>query len=228
MSPHIGTGYAECRYESSTLRNDDWLITQQINLPTGSAELRFWCRSHSAINYETLQVRISTTGNAINDFNNILGDFHFNNTGYNEFILPLNGFNGQDVYIAFVNKGLYQRKIYLDDIMIKGFTLGVEEPTLVSRVQKTMLYPIKPNPIVRNTVNINFSLVEPTPVSLKIYNASGRIVRTLANNQQLTTNNYSLNWNCRDYNGRKVAEGVYFISLETPKQKFTRKIILTK
>jgi hypothetical protein len=92
----------------------------------------------------------------------------------------------------------------------------------------TALYTPKPNPITDNCSQISFSLAEPSQVSLKIFDAPGRIIRTLYNNQQLKTNNYSLIWNCRDNNNRKVAQGVYFVTLETPKYSFTRKVIIAK
>jgi len=37
---------------------------------------------------------------------------------------------------------------------------------------------------------------------------------------------YSYTWDSKDDNNRKVAEGVYFYTLETPNQKFCRKMVL--
>lgn len=106
---------------------------------------------------------------------------------------------------------------------------GIEESNNSNRMPIiTALYAPKPNPTSNGRAQISFSLAEPARVTLKIYDASGRVVRTLSDNQQLTTNNYSFTWNCRDDNDRKCAEGVYFVSLETPKQKFTKKLVLTK
>jgi hypothetical protein len=92
----------------------------------------------------------------------------------------------------------------------------------------TTLYAPKPNPVNKEIIQISFSIAEPSKVSLKIYDASGKLVRILVHNQQLTTNNYSLIWNGKDDNNRTVAEGIYFCTLETPNQKFTMKLILTR
>ena len=75
--------------------------------------------------------------------------------------------------------------------------------------------------------HISFSLAEPSRVALKIYDASGRIVKTLVNNQ-VERGIYNLTWNGKDENNRAVAEGIYFYTLETPNQKFTRKMVFTR
>ncbi len=105
---------------------------------------------------------------------------------------------------------------------------GMEQNTFGTLPLKTALYAPKPNPTVSGVAHISYSIAEPTKVSLKIYDASGRIVRTLVNNQQLTTNNYSLIWDGKDDNHRAVAEGIYFYTLAIANQKFTKKMVFTK
>ena len=226
-STHSGTGSAENRFESSTLRNDDWLVTPMIGILTSRAQLRFWYRAHSASYVESLQVKLSTTDNSINSFTVLLDDFNFSNAEYIERIVPINGYGGQNVYIAFINKGLYRRKVYIDDIMIKGFTESIAEDILANKSFITMLYPLKPNPIKYGSAGISFSLAEPSRTALKIYDASGRLIRTLVDEFK-TSGVYRVNWNCRDDYDREVAEGIYFYSLETPKQNYTNKLIVIK
>jgi hypothetical protein len=91
----------------------------------------------------------------------------------------------------------------------------------------TVLYAPKPNPIINGLAHISFSLAEPSKVSLKIYDASGRIVKTLVN-ELMSSGVYYTAWNGKDDNNRAVAEGIYFYSLETPKQKFTKKMVFTR
>jgi len=227
ISPNSGAASAESQFESSTLRNDDWLVTPSINIPTASAELRYWCHSHNTVNFESLEVRLSATGNAISDFNTILGSFRFNNPYYLENIIPLNSYTGQNIYLAFINKGLLQRKIYLDDIMVKGFTMSVEEQKPNNQLLTTMLYTVKPNPIINRFATISFSLAEPLKASLKMYDASGRIVKTLVN-RPFGKGIYNFIWDGKTDQSKLVAEGVYFYTLEIPKQKFTKKLILTR
>jgi hypothetical protein len=172
-------------------------------------------------------VKLSTTDNSINSFTVLLDDFNFSNAEYIERIVPINGYGGQNVYIAFINKGLYRRKVYIDDIMIKGFTESIAEDILANKSFITMLYPLKPNPIKYGSAGISFSLAEPSRTALKIYDASGRLIRTLVDEFK-TSGVYRVNWNCRDDYDREVAEGIYFYSLETPKQNYTNKLIVIK
>ncbi|MCX8015673.1 MAG: T9SS type A sorting domain-containing protein, partial [candidate division WOR-3 bacterium] len=62
---------------------------------------------------------------------------------------------------------------------------------------------------------------------LKIYDASGRVVKTLVNST-LQSGVYNLTWDGRDESNRRVAEGIYFYTLETPNQKFTKKMVFTR
>jgi hypothetical protein len=91
----------------------------------------------------------------------------------------------------------------------------------------TALYAPKPNPTTNNKAHLSFSLAEPSKVSLKIYDIQGRKVKTLVD-ELMSSCVKNIVWNCRDDYNRKVAEGVYFVTLETTKQKFTKKLILTR
>jgi len=88
----------------------------------------------------------------------------------------------------------------------------------------TALNALNPNPVTNGRAHISFTLAEPSPVSLKIYDVSGQLIRTLVNTH-LQQGIYDYSWNCRDDYGRNVAEGVYFYTLETPRQKFIKKLI---
>jgi hypothetical protein len=91
----------------------------------------------------------------------------------------------------------------------------------------TTLNAIKPNPVTNGQARISFSLAQPSRAALKIYDASGRIIKTLLDNQ-LEQGVYNFTWNGKDENNRAVAEGIYFYTLETSKQKFTKKMIFTR
>ena len=91
----------------------------------------------------------------------------------------------------------------------------------------TTLQLIKPNPATSRLTQISFSLAEPSRISLKIYDALGRLVKTLINQYQ-TSGIYSITWDGKDEHKRTVTEGVYFYTLETPNQTFTKKLVLMK
>jgi DNA-binding beta-propeller fold protein YncE len=62
-------------------------------------------------------------------------------------------------------------------------------------------------------------------ISLKVYDVTGRLIKTFYDNQMIKANQ-SISWDCKDDINRKLANGVYFIRLETEDYKETKKVIL--
>ncbi|MBS4016035.1 MAG: T9SS type A sorting domain-containing protein, partial [Candidatus Latescibacteria bacterium] len=91
----------------------------------------------------------------------------------------------------------------------------------------TILNAAKPNPLSRGVTNISFSIGAPTNAALKIYDASGRLIKTLVN-APLEQGMHNYIWNGRDENNRKVAEGIYFYTLKTDDYSQTKKLVLTR
>lgn len=119
---------------------------------------------------------------------------------------------------------------YIDDISGYGFTNGLSGITEGSQSVNhltTMLYAPKPNPAFNGITHISFSLAEPNKVSIQIYDASGRIVKTLVNSQ-LTSGIYNLTWDGKDKTGNQVAQGIYFCRLVTDNATAIRKMTLVK
>ena len=114
---------------------------------------------------------------------------------------------------------------FIDDVSLIGATptaIAEDEPNYLSF---TTLNAPKPNPVINGLAHISFTLAEPSQISLKIFDASGRLIKTLVDTH-LKQGIYNYFWNCRDGYNRQVAEGIYFATLETPKQKFTNKLVL--
>jgi hypothetical protein len=83
-----------------------------------------------------------------------------------------------------------------------------------------------PNPFSRNTT-INYQVARATNVDIQVYDASGRLVRTLAQGS-CNPGYHSEAWNGCDDAGRKVAAGVYFIRFTTDEHKTVSKAILLR
>jgi hypothetical protein len=83
-----------------------------------------------------------------------------------------------------------------------------------------------PNPF-NPTTSIAFSLPERGDISLKIYDVSGALVRTLAEGS-FDPGPHDVQWNGRDNAGNSVSSGVYLYRLTTGKQSMTRKMVLLK
>jgi subtilisin family serine protease len=65
------------------------------------------------------------------------------------------------------------------------------------------------------------------PVSLRIYNIQGELVKTLLE-ESLPPGRYQLTWDGTDQTGEKVASGVYLYNLRTPQSQTSKKMILLK
>jgi hypothetical protein len=143
--------------------------------------------------------------------------------GWTEHTVNLGTLSGI-VYIGLLAFSEYGNNMYIDEVRNVG---AIEEDKFNHGPIITMLNAPKPNPITNGLVHLSFTLAEQSQVSLKIYDASGRLVKTLVDEFK-SSGIYSVNWNCRDDNNRKVAEGIYFYTLETPNQNFTKKLVLMK
>ncbi len=95
-----------------------------------------------------------------------------------------------------------------------------EEEPLVN-----FLFPCSPNPAV-GEVNISYSLKCASKVLLRIYDVTGRVVRTLAHGK-MKRGRYCVPWDGRDKNGREAPCGSYFYSLNVDGRHIdTRRLVL--
>ncbi len=83
-----------------------------------------------------------------------------------------------------------------------------------------------PNPFNPST-RINFTIAEASHVSLKIFDVSGRMVRTLVD-ENLASNKYEVVWDGKDNRGRAVTSGIYFYRLSAGRATVTKKMIMLR
>jgi flagellar hook assembly protein FlgD len=91
---------------------------------------------------------------------------------------------------------------------------------------KSMLGANYPNPFNPLT-SIDFRVSSEGSVRLVVHDAAGRLVRTLVS-ENLTANDYTIQWNGEDNAGRRVGSGVYFYRLEAPGFTETKRMVLLK
>ena len=84
-------------------------------------------------------------------------------------------------------------------------------------------FPNQFNPVT----SIGFGIKEQGYISLRIYDAAGRLVTALVDESR-PAGNYTAEWNGRDRNGSSVASGVYFYRLISKELEETRKMILLR
>ena len=83
-----------------------------------------------------------------------------------------------------------------------------------------------PNPFNPSTA-ILYRLPAGSDVEIEIFNSAGRKVRRLLD-AQLPSGNYKVEWDGVDDSGHSVSSGLYFYTLKTSEQTFTRKMLLVR
>jgi len=84
-----------------------------------------------------------------------------------------------------------------------------------------------PNPFNPKTT-IEFTVNKSDKFTLKIYDTSGREVRTIFSNKYYSVGNYRTEWDGKDENGKTLSSGVYFYMLESTRESIVKKLILLK
>jgi hypothetical protein len=101
---------------------------------------------------------------------------------------------------------------------------GGNGPTPVP--ERVILGPCTPNPVT-GAAAIAYQLPANLPVSLKIYNLAGQMIRTVDQGSR-PVGRHSVSWDGRDERGQKVRSGIYFYRLQTPGFSATRKITVIR
>lgn len=115
---------------------------------------------------------------------------------------------------CFNNAGVYATE------GLTNITLAVKEFT-TNQILTGIGFVNMPNPVKSNN-DITYTIANACFVKLKVYNSVGRIVKTLVNSFQ-PGGTYTVRW---DIAG--MANGVYFLRLESETQTATQKIVLVK
>jgi len=100
---------------------------------------------------------------------------------------------------------------------------GAETPKVPGASYLSQNSPNPFNPLTR----IPFGLSKRVNISLRVYDAAGRLVRTIAEGNR-EAGHYVESWDGRDEGGRAVASGVYFCRLDAGTFRQTRKTILLR
>ncbi len=83
-----------------------------------------------------------------------------------------------------------------------------------------------PNPSSAGT-HIVFDLPVETPVSLEVFDVSGRLVRTLVR-ESMPAGGHEVSWDGADESGRRVSAGVYLYRLRAGEFEATRRLVVTQ
>ncbi|OGC43592.1 hypothetical protein A2Y85_05625 [candidate division WOR-3 bacterium RBG_13_43_14] len=111
-------------------------------------------------------------------------------------------------------------------VKVRGFypPLGAGEQKSASpRLFNLMIYP---NP-AGSIVLMNLSIPYASHVAIQAFDVSGRFINNIYDGN-IMNGSHTLTWNLKDSNNRDIADGVYFIVLETSNDHITQKIIVTR
>lgn len=200
-----GVAIAFCTWTTGgTAANDQWLITKQFT-PVAGDFFNFWVRKFGAYP-DKVEVKLSTTGNAVADFTVNLTDINYTDTdsGFSYQSLNIASYVGQPVYVAI-------REIVADNYNDGGaiFVDNVHAAaTGINHNDSKVYVNVYPNPAT-DILNLNIS---ETILRVKVLNALGQVVMTNDVNAMDTRINTS-----------NLENGIYFLSIETAGSTISRK-----
>jgi len=107
-----------------------------------------------------------------------------------------------------------------------GWDVGVEEEKPTKAALTFGLGKVSPNPVKNGSI-IAYTTTHKGPVSLKIYDKTGRLIRTLVDATQ-NAGTKTIYWDSKDSNHNSVAAGIYFCKLTAENRTNSKKIVLLK
>ena len=119
-----------------------------------------------------------------------------------------------------------QAELLMDQILTDlGETVSIEQET---QEKPTIQLSVFPNPAqATDGLSISFSLPRQENIEASIYNIRGQLVAKVSQGV-FDTGIHSLFWDGMDNQGRLVSSGVYFLRLQTPNQRMTRKVLILR
>ena len=133
-------------------------------------------------------------------------------------------FAGRSFFLGKLPQGVQ----HIDDLLVTG----VDSPTSVTEAggrilpADYLLSQNQPNPF-NPVTSVRFALPRGSEVRLTVFDVTGRVVRTLVD-EELPAGYHETSWDGRSDSGQRVASGVYFYRLETAEFSATRKMTLLK
>ena len=223
----IGWSIVECVPGITTLNNTDTLTVTQT--PT------LW----------DLKVEVTNTGastafgvNAsmfggpawltITDFSGIYGDLGSGASAFNSdtYTLDLTGWPGGpfsvDLQVFFEdNCGAPHNQVVTVDLNPAVLPTPVGGARYVNRLEANVPNPFNPSTTIR------YELAESGPATIRVYDVSGSLVRTLVNRHH-DVGSYQTRWDGRDNTGQAAASGVYFYRIDSGRFTQTQRMVLLK
>ncbi len=132
--------------------------------------------------------------------------------------------SGEYVPLAYLRVYQFEKKKATKE---GGYAQGGTQSAETQPVQlRTELQKIAPNPVA-GSAWIRYTLAVQNRVTLRVYDPSGRLVRTLVDATK-PSGVHSNAWDCCDDRGNRVPNGVYLVRMETPDYRATTKMVVLR
>lgn len=150
------------------------------------------------------------------------------NINWQEVVFELNGLEGDARFrFRFGSDGATGGEgWYVDDLEFTGYGDEFSDNDVIPLTLTPAVGQNYPNPFAPATT-IGFRLPERADVKLRIYDLSGRLVRTLVDGA-VNSGEHLITWDGNDNGGDEVGSGVYFYRFEKDTLVETRKMILAR
>jgi hypothetical protein len=107
-------------------------------------------------------------------------------------------------------------------------SVGIEQGDLTGPTQVESSLSLLQNPF-SDRLHISYAIAtESEAAYLRIYDATGRLVKDVSSNLSVTSHTSSVRWDGKDDQGNALPNGIYFVKLETGKSSFVKKAILLR
>lgn len=106
--------------------------------------------------------------------------------------------------------------------------ISEEKPVRIDRDKSTLQFAQGyPNPF-NSTTKVIFTLNEGGITSVNVFNVYGQKVRTLMDNEYLTSGNHTISWNGKNDFGHEVSSGTYFCQITSMNRSALIRLIFMK
>ncbi len=219
MTDSPGGNYGSNDFETMTLATAIDLSSAE------SAELSFWHRYDTESGYDYCYVEVSTNnGSTWTD----VATYDGSQSTWTEETIDLTSYIGASQFkIRFLldSDGYIERDgWYVDDVLmsIEGPETGVDEFVI-----RELAISNFPNPFNPRT-SVSFQMPSSGTADVRVYDAAGRLVRTLLAGDERDAGRHHVVWDGRDDAGRGVAAGVYFSRIIAGGREASAKMVLLK
>jgi hypothetical protein len=141
-------------------------------------------------------------------------DVHFKRSAIKELLLHVP--NGATVELVFTARTI------IDRAPVRG-TIDV-----VKAGASQVISAASPNPIKRDGTTISYSVRDGGPVSIRIFSAGGKLVRTLKEAEYTTAGTHEEMWDGIGDRGERVGSGIYFVRTVVLDEASVSKLVVMK